>query len=198
MKYNNYEVLGSYSTRDGGSIMLTMGSNLVYNTELNTYIHETTHMFLNNSTNLGFILLTLELELSLSKDNKDYQHVNVLKKIEQLIFKRTQEVQEIFANNSELLWIEEYISKKAKDKFYKMKPLQYQNYFNELKIINSKKSLSHQEKMAHIQQICMYSMNVPVFNQQFIDALKSTTTLNKYFLIPSSNPRQRFKKLWVF
>lgn len=196
MVFNNYEaLLGRYTIRDGGSILLSMGKNLQYNTEFNTYIHEISHMYLTNSTNLGFVLLMLDFELSLSENEKDYQQIKALKKIINLIHKRTEVVQEIFANNYELLWIGEFLDEKLKKKTYKMKTPEYQRYFDALKIINSKNALSFVEKKNYIEKICAYSMNVPIFNNQFVNALKSTSTLTKFFSTPSNNPRKRLENV---
>lgn len=103
MQYENVNILGSYSLRDGGNINIFMGKNLALGTEVNTYIHELFHMHLTNSSNLGFLLLLFEKEYNLASDAEDINHCEKIKELSEIIFNRTVYVQEVYANSQELL-----------------------------------------------------------------------------------------------
>ncbi|MEM5682746.1 hypothetical protein AAHB64_01450 [Bacillus toyonensis] len=122
MKYENFEVLGSYSVRDGGYINFSMGKNLELGTEINTYIHELFHMHLTNCSNLGFLLLLFERECSFALEAQDELHYNKIRELSEMIFNRTIDVQEVYANNQELLWIEDKFDSHFKRKSFELKP----------------------------------------------------------------------------
>lgn len=86
MKYENVEMLGNYSLRNGGDITISMGKNLELGTELNTYVHEQSHMYLTNSSMLGFLLNILEMECTLASIAKDDLHYNKVRDLFVTIF----------------------------------------------------------------------------------------------------------------
>ncbi len=181
LKYKNFEVLGSYSVRDGGYINFSMGKNLELGTEINTYIHELFHMHLTNCSNLGFLLLLFEKECNLALEERDKLHYNKIQELSAIIFNRTVNVQEIYANNQELLWIEENINSEIKKESFELKPKGYQKYCNKMNIITNNQSLNNGEKRYWIERICLHSLNIQISSDEFLDALKSKKKLSEYF-----------------
>ncbi|MED3786804.1 hypothetical protein P4576_05995 [Peribacillus frigoritolerans] len=193
MKYENFEVLGNYSLRDGGNINFFMGKNLELDTEINTYIHELFHMHLTNCSSLGFLLHLFEKECNLALEAQDELHYNKIQDLSAVIFNRTVDVQEIYANNQELLWIEDNISSDIKKKSYELKPKNYQEYCNKMNIITNDKNLNNEEKKYWIDKLCLYSMNIHISSNEFIDALKSKQKLSQYFS-RENHPNTRLDK----
>ncbi|MGM2621179.1 MULTISPECIES: hypothetical protein [Bacillus] len=181
MKYKNFEVLGSYSLRDGGYINFSMGKNLELGTEINTYIHELFHMHLTNCSNLGFLLLLFEKECNLALEELDKSHYNKIRELSTIIFNRTVNVQEIYANNQELLWIEKNINLEIKKEFFERKPKYYQKYCSKMNIITNNQNLNNEEKRYWIERICLHSLNIQIYSDEFLNSLKSKKNLSEYF-----------------
>lgn len=181
MKYENFEVLGSYSVREGGYINFSMGKNLELGTEINTYIHELFHMHLTNCSNLGFLLLLFERECSFALEAEDELHYNKIRELSEMIFNRTIDVQEIYANNQELLWIEDKFDADLKRKSFEYKPKKYQDYCNEMSVITNNENLNNGEKRYWIEKICLHALNIPISSDEFLNALKSRQKLDEYF-----------------
>ncbi|QHM11252.1 hypothetical protein [Bacillus subtilis] len=195
MKYENVEVLGSYSVREGGSINFSMGKNLELGTEINTYIHELFHMHLTNYSSLGFLLLLFEKECNLSLEYQDELHYNQIKELSTIIFNRTVDVQEVYANNQELLWLENNINSEFKEKSFKLKPKKYQEYCNKLNIITNDMRLNNEEKRYWIDRVCFYALNIQIFSDKFIEALKSRQKLSEY--LSRNHPNKRLDEALV-
>ncbi|AJG79456.1 MULTISPECIES: hypothetical protein [Bacillus cereus group] len=181
MKYENFEVLGSYSVREGGYINFSMGKNLELGTEINTYIHELFHMYLTNCSNLGFLLLLFERECSFALEAEDELHYNKIRELSEMIFNRTIDVQEIYANNQELLWIEDKFDADLKRKSFEHKPKKYQDYCNEMSVITNNENLNNGEKRYWIEKICLHALNIQISSDEFLNALKSRQKLDEYF-----------------
>ncbi|WJE23072.1 MULTISPECIES: hypothetical protein [Bacillus cereus group] len=181
MKYENFEVLGSYSVRDGGYINFSMGKNLELGTEINTYIHELFHMHLTNSSNLGFLLLLFERECSFALEAEDELHYNEIRELSEMIFNRTIDVQEVYANNQELLWIEDKFDSDLKRKSFEHKPKEYQDYCNDMSVITNNENLNNGEKRYWIERICLHALNIQISSDEFLNALKSRQKLKEYF-----------------
>lgn len=181
MKYENFEVLGSYSVREGGYINFSMGKNLELGTEINTYIHELFHMYLTNCSNLGFLLLLFERECSFALEAEDELHYNKIRELSEMIFNRTIDVQEIYANNQELLWIEDKFDADLKIKSFEHKPKKYQDYCNKMSVITNNENLNNGEKRYWIEKICLHALNIQISSDEFLNALKSRKKLGEYF-----------------
>lgn len=181
MKYENFEVLGSYSVREGGYINFSMGKNLELGTEINTYIHELFHMHLTNCSNLGFLLLLFERECSFALEAEDELHYNKIRELSEMIFNRTIDVQEVYANNQELLWIEDKFDSDIKRKSFEHKPKEYQDYCNEMSVVTNNENLNNGEKRYWIEKICLHALNIQISSDEFLNALKSRQKLKEYF-----------------
>ncbi|WP_304522092.1 hypothetical protein [Bacillus toyonensis] len=181
MKYENFEVLGSYSVRNGGYINFSMGKNLELGTEINTYIHELFHMHLTNCSNLGFLLLLFERECSFALEAQDELHYNKIRELSEMIFNRTIDVQEVYANNQELLWIEDKFDLHFKRKSFELKPKKYQDYCNEMSVITNHEILNNGEKRYWIEKICLHALNIQISSDEFLNALQSRQKLKEYF-----------------
>lgn len=89
-------------------------------------------------------------------------------------------VQEIFANNIEILRVEELSGKEEALRVYNLKTPEYQNYYNVLKIINSREDLTFKQKYEQILIMCSYSLNVNISTDEFLSSfLIFTYTLRK-------------------
>lgn len=181
MQYENVNILGSYSLRDGGNINIFMGKNLASGTEVNTYIHELFHMHLTNSSSLGFFLLLLEKEYNLASGAEDMNHCEKIKELSEIIFNRTVYVQEVYANSQELLWIENNLGPDIAEKAFNLKNKDYKDYCNKMRIITSNKKLRIERKKYLIDKICLYALGIPISSDKFISALKSRQKLHHYF-----------------
>ncbi|QWG48372.1 hypothetical protein EXW31_28625 (plasmid) [Bacillus mycoides] len=158
-----------------------MGKNLELGTEINTYIHELFHMHLTNSSNLGFLLLLFERECSFALEAEDELHYNEIRELSEMIFNRTIDVQEVYANNQELLWIEDKFDSDLKRKSFEHKPKEYQDYCNDMSVITNNENLNNGEKRYWIERICLHALNIQISSDEFLNALKSRQKLKEYF-----------------
>ncbi|PEP14065.1 hypothetical protein CN552_16395 [Bacillus wiedmannii] len=158
-----------------------MGKNLELGTEINTYIHELFHMHLTNCSNLGFLLLLFERECSFALEAEDELHYNKIRELSEMIFNRTIDVQEVYANNQELLWIEDKFDADLKRKSFEHKPKKYQDYCNEMSVITNNENLNNGEKRYWIEKICLHALNIQISSDEFLNALKSRQKLDEYF-----------------
>ncbi len=186
------KMLGKYSFREGGSISIPMGPNMEMKTEASTQIHEMYHMHLMNLTNLGFVLQVLEMERLFSEGKDDTQNKRI-EKYTQIISKRIHRVQEIYANNMELVWVREIGGLKSAKKCYDSKPKAYKEYCDFMNIITENKDLSYSDKQNWINTLCMYAMNICISSEYFINALESDKKLIQYFN-SENHPEKRLEK----
>jgi len=186
------KILGQYDFREGGSIGIPMGPNMEMETETSTQIHEMYHMHLVNLTNLGFVLQILEMERALAEGEDDAQKKR-MEKYTEIISRRMLRVQEIYANNMEVLWVSEIGGIESSKKCYDNKPHVYKEYCNFMHTITRNKNLSLNEKQKWVNTLCMYAMNIHISSEQFITALESDKKLIQYFN-SENHPEQRLKK----
>ena len=112
--------LGTYDFREGGSIYIPVGINMQCNTENSTQVHEMYHLFLNSSTCYGVILSLLDME-RINELEDSSRHAR-LEQCMMILSARMQDIQEIYANTMELLWIQEYEGPDAMKQAYENKP----------------------------------------------------------------------------
>ena len=192
MKSESVKVLGQYDFREGGSISIAMGPNMEFGTEVSTMIHEMQHMHLINTTAMGFVLNILEME-RVHAQGKDSLQNECMKKLTTIISGIIIDVQEIYANNMELLTISDLGGKESARKFYEMKPQKYKEYCDTLSIIVENTELSLDKKKEWVNYLCTYAMNVDVNSEQFVSALYSDKKLKQYF-DNENHPQQRLKE----
>lgn len=190
MKSENIEILGQYRFQEGGSIQLFIGPNMEYGTEHSTQIHEMYHMHLTNMTSFGFVMRIMDLERVFAEET-DIEHSRRMRRFTEVMSGRMLEVQEIYANNMELLWVRENIGSETEKKYYDNKPQNYKNYCNDLKIITENNETSTLEKQHQVNLVCMYAMNIDLLSEDFISALK-IDELARYFS-REQHPLERMK-----
>lgn len=183
-------ILGSFFPEKGGSIYLSMLHNMQYRTEMATHVHELSHMFLENSTTMGFVYSLLQMEIYISAD-KDPIHSSKVTGIANLLTSFAASIHEIYANNVELLWIAEKLGTKIFTQVFAQKPLTYQDFYKQLSDINTASSLTFEQKISQINEICFYALNIEICSQAFIDTLSDNRELREYLKEPINNPTMR-------
>lgn len=186
------KILGRYNFQEGSYISIPMGPNMELGTEASTQVHEMYHMHLMNMTNLGLALQILEMERVLAEE-KDYVQKERMGKYIEIISKKILNVQEIYANNMELLYVSEIGGIEAAKKCYDNKPKAYKNYCDVMNVITENKNLSFAEKQNLLNALCMYAMNIRISSEYFITALESDRKLIQYF-DSENHPERRLKK----
>lgn len=181
MKYENIDILGTYTLENGGTINFSMGNNIKFNSEVATYIHELAHMYLTNSTNIGFLMLLIKFEHDMAIENDDEIHAKKIKLTLELIFNRTINVQEVFANNIELLWAENNVGKDYKEQLYNAKTPIYKEYCNKLDFISNNSTLDYEEKKIITEKLCMHALNISIISSNFLNSLNSLSKLKEFF-----------------
>lgn len=189
MRSENITVLGQYQYEKGGTIQLFIGPNMKFGTEHSTQIHEMYHMHLTNTSILGSIINLFELERTLAED-LDTKQTHLIKKFIDIISQRTIEVQEVYANTMELLWIREKINLEAERNTYNHKTKKYKEYCDTLTFITDNQTLSILEKQQHVNLVCMYAMNVDSLLIKFLESL-CKDQLSQYF----NNKNHPFERL---
>lgn len=192
MHTENVKILGKYSFRHGGTISILMGPNMEYGTEASTMIHEMYHMHLMTMTSIGFVVQILEMERVLS-EGKDEEQNRKMEKYTQILYKRIQDVQEIYANNMELLWLEETRGVESAKESYDNKPKSYKMYCDCLDSFTKHKEYSLIDKQNWVNYVCQYAMNICIYSEEFFNALESDKKLVKFFE-SDNHPNQRLKK----
>lgn len=178
--------LGSYSNAQGGRIYLNLAENAEWGTMFGTVQHETAHAWLMGTTMLGTLTKLLYMEMLLSEDT-DQAYSRDRKACVRLLAEYTRAVQEIYANNMELLSIENQFGREEMLHALKQRPEEYQGYFMEMWPVHQS-GLSFPEKQHHIYAVCRYAMN-PVPEAE---TLHDAYALAKY-LQGSDNPLRRLR-----
>ncbi|ARU60801.1 hypothetical protein CBW65_06620 [Tumebacillus avium] len=191
MRSETIKILGQYRFQEGGSIQLFIGPNMELGTEQSTLVHEMYHMYLTNKTNFGLALNMLDLERVFAEET-DASHSRRIQKLMDVMSQRMLEVQEIYANNMELLWIREHAGYEAEKKGYDCKPKEYKKYCDALKIITENDEKSTLEKQQLVNLVCMYAMNIDASSEEFLAALR-TDELARYFS-GEQHPSRRLEK----
>lgn len=178
--------LGSYSNFRGGRIYLNAALNAEVDSMFGTVQHETAHAWLMGTTMLGALEKLMYMEMLLSED-EDKAYSKDRKACVSVLTEYTRAVQEIYANNMELLTIEKQLGHEEMLQALKQRPEEYQNYFMEMWPVHQS-SLSPLEKQRHIHTMCCYAMN-PTLEKE---SLRNAYALAKY-LQGKDNPLQRLR-----
>ena len=178
--------LGSYSNSHGGRIHLNVALNAELDSMFGTVQHEVAHAWLMGTTMLGALEKLMYMEMLLSED-EDKAYSKDRKACVSVLAEHTRVVQEIYANNMELLAIEKQLGQEEMLQALKHRPEEYQNYFMEMWPVHQS-SLSLLEKQRHIHALCCYAMN-PMLEK---DSLCNAYALAKY-LQGKDNPLQRLR-----
>ena len=165
--------LGSYSNSHGGRIYLNLALNAEVDSMFGTVQHEAAHAWLMGTTMLGTLEKLMYMELLLSED-KDKAYSKDREACVSVLAEYTRVVQEIYANNMELLAIEKQLGHEEMLRALKQRPEEYQNYFMEMWPVHQS-GLSILEKQQHIHAMCCYAMN-PMLE---IDSLRNAFSLSK-------------------
>lgn len=136
--------LGTYDFREGGSIYIPIGINMQCNTENSTQVREMYHLFLNSSTCYGVILSLLDME-RINELEDSSRHAR-LEQCTMILSARMQDIQEIYANTMELLWIQEYEGPDAMKQAYENKPEIYKVFCGYFAHMIADQSKSYLEK----------------------------------------------------
>ena len=136
--------LGMFDFHEGGSIYIPIGINMQCKTENSTQVHEMYHLFLNSSTCYGVILSLLDMERIYESD--DSIRRERLEQCTVILSARIQDIQEIYANTMELLWIQEYEGDDAMKQAYENKPEVYKKFCKYFAYMIVDQSKSYPEK----------------------------------------------------
>lgn len=178
--------LGSYSNSHGGRIYLNLALNAEVDSMFGTVQHEAAHAWLMGTTTLGTLEKLMYMEMLLSEDD-DKRYSKERKACVSVLTEYTRTVQEIYANNMELLTIEKQLGREEMLQALKLRPEEYQNYFMKMWPIHQS-GLSLAEKQRHIHALCCYAMN-PILEK---DSLRNVYALAKQ-LQGKDNPLQRLQ-----
>lgn len=189
---NKEIILGSFFPQEGGSIYLSMLHNMQHRTEMATHVHELSHMFLENATTIGFVHSLLQMEKYVA-DDKDPTHSRKMAGIASFLTSFTTDIHEIYANNIELLWIAENLGTDIFAQVFSQKPATYQDFYNQLSDINADPSLTFEQKVAQVNEICFYALNIEIGSQAFLDVLPDGRKLREYLKQPLNDPKQRLR-----
>lgn len=123
--------LGSYSNSHGGRVYLNLAKNAELDALFGTVQHETAHAWLTGTTLLGILEKLLYMEMVISAD-VDKAYSEDRKACVRILTEYTRLVQEIYANNMELLTAEKQLGREEMLRALKQRPTEYQNYFMEM------------------------------------------------------------------
>jgi hypothetical protein len=170
------KILGCFNPFD--DIYINLYLNGVTGTSYPTLIHESCHKLLTFSTSIGFLEYFLFIELYFSQDQKHSNHIINLIKV---IFEFTTKIQEVYANNIELIMIRSEFGKEWSKSIYKTyKPSIYKSYYNELKKINQDEKMEDSNKIKIITKICIETLNIDIYNDKFIESMDTPKKFDEY------------------
>lgn len=185
--------LGHYDCRNGGQINLSIKNNVSENTGQMTQIHEMHHMHLTYVTDFGFLLNIFEIERKLSEEN-DEVHSNEIQKYVNVISNSMDFIQEVYANNVELILAEELVGKEYARELYISKPENYKYYCDIIKDELDEKCINFEEKRASLNLICFKALEIDITSEEFTAAYKTPRKLKEYFK-KTVNAKVRLMKL---
>jgi hypothetical protein len=161
--YNDV-TLGKFSYNLGGSIYLAPSENMKFGWETSSCMHELYHANLALSSNVGLLMHLIELEINL--EQQDYNYKKELQIKQRYLYEATREVQEVYANTLELLWIQEYYGDDARDEIYNNKTDEYKKYLSisESMWLNNTNNIHERRKQVH--DICRSVLNVNLFDNK--------------------------------
>lgn len=128
-------ISGAYDSKMGGRIYLDLTENLMHQSMAATYFHETGHAWLDETTVLGVLRNVLQME-AVEAEEADERHSKRYQLCARMLTERTRFVQEVFANNLELLMLEERFGEEEMLRGLRDRPEEYQAYYMELWPVN--------------------------------------------------------------
>lgn len=144
-----------------------------------TFIHEIQHVHLNYFTLIGEVTEILQKE-KLCTPTTDRAHDQKIQKVIEILEHSVSELQEIYANSQELLWIEEYQGAEEADRVYHRKSALYQRYSRQFLAITEKCG-SPEEKRTIIHEICVKAASPSMSADAFMELLMEPERLEEYF-----------------
>lgn len=161
----NDVTLGKFSYDLGGHIYLAPGENMEYGYETASCMHELYHANLALSSNLGMLMHMLELEIELEQEDYTYKLELINKRSG--LYEATREIQEVYANTLELLWVQECYGIETRDQIYKTKTDEYKQYLavSEKVWKNENENINARRKCVH--DICRSVLNINIFEETF-------------------------------
>ncbi|MBQ8526767.1 MAG: hypothetical protein IJ460_08650 [Clostridia bacterium] len=149
-------ILGSYNSCEGGRIYLNLADNLETQSMAGTFLHEQGHAALSTSTTLGCLESFFLAEAMLAEEQG---YSTSCTDRARLIHEHTRQIQEIFANNIELLTLEEHMGREHLLRSLASRPEEYQMFYTAMMPVH-RANLTYREKKAHIFMLCSYAMNI--------------------------------------
>jgi hypothetical protein len=161
----NDVTLGKFSYDLGGHIYLAPGENMEYGCETASCMHELYHANLALSSNLGMLMHMIELEIELEQDDYTYK-LDLINKRSGL-YKATREIQEVYANTLELLWVQECYGIETREQIYKTKTDEYKQYLAVSENVwkNENQEINVRRKCVH--DICRAVLDINIFEDTF-------------------------------
>ena len=144
-----------------------------------TFIHEIQHVHLNYFTVIGEVTEILQKE-KLCTPTTDRAHYQKIQKVIGILEHAVSELQEMYANSQELLWIEEYQGAEEADRVYHRKSALYQRYSRQFLEITDKCG-APEEKRTIIHEICVKAASPSMSADAFMELLMEPERLEEYF-----------------
>lgn len=144
-----------------------------------TFIHETQHAHLNYVTTVGEITELLRYEWICSPET-DKEHREKIKTLIEILCQAFEELQEIYANSMDLLWIQEQQGIEQARMFYKRKSEGYRIYsqkFNKA----AEKCVTTEEKRRFVHNICIKASEPLCNNEEYSRMLAEPERLKEYY-----------------
>ena len=180
-------ILGSYHSWMGGRIYLNLLENMLNQSMAGSCLHEMAHAYLTGTTVLGTLQQVVQMEALLSEE-PDRRYSSACETCAKMLTERTRFVQEVHANNLELLTLEERLGQEEMLRALFSRPKDYQDYYMELLPVH-RSGRPIREKLKAVSQLCAYAMNIPLPPQATLDPLVLAAWLND-----KANPTLRLRE----
>lgn len=179
-KMNMEKIAGKYDPQTG-KILNAMGNMRRADIldAYGTFIHELQHVHLNYFTVAGAITEILRVELNVTPET-DKKHYEKIKELIEILCEGFQDLQEIYANSMELLWVEEHQGIAQAEKLYERKDEGYKRYSRRFSEI-TKCCKTLEEKRQIIHRLCVRAARPALEVSQFATLLTDAEGLRGYF-----------------
>ena len=172
------ETLGYFKYKNNGEIYVKMGSNMRFESEAVTYIHELYHDRLSNFSLLGNFLNFIGMAWEISgEDNK-----HILDKYGDVLVKHTRKVQEVYASSMTWLWLKREGNEEYR-KIYidiEIEKEEYKKYRKELELVISNEKISLEEREKIVDTICRYALNADLNEENFWNCINDVDAFDTY------------------
>ena len=173
-------ITGSYNPFEGN--VINPISNMKASDEMadySTFVHEIQHMHFNRCTVIGSVIELLQTELQCTPET-DGKHRKKTKDRMTVLCDSFRELQEIYANSMELLWIEAYQGPEAAAAVYGRKSEKYKRYSRRFQAA-LKDCPSPEAKRNRVHQLCVTAASPELSTEQFTGLLTDIRGLKLYF-----------------